>query len=131
MRSGETPVFTRFGGSEAMRRQSRIRIALTLVTAVVFGGAAGPASSRARAGIILETATLGPNPTPAIGVAGSSWIGARFSVTQPVLVDHIGANLQGAETIFGAIVPLSGPGGLPSLPPSQIESYAWPVQFLR
>jgi hypothetical protein len=26
--------------------------------------------------------------------------------------------------IFGAIVPLNGPGGLPALPPSQIESLA-------
>jgi hypothetical protein len=107
-----------------MRRRSAIRTTLTLVTAVVLGAAAGLSSSQVRAGIILETATPGPNPTPAIGLGGTSWIGARFSVAQPVLVDQIGANLEGAQTIFGAIVPLSGPGGLPAKPPSQIESYA-------
>jgi len=84
----------------------------------------GWTSSPARAGIILETATPGPNPTPAVGVGGARWIGARFTITQPVLVDHIGVNLEGASTIFGAIVPLSGPSGLPTMPPSQIESYA-------
>jgi hypothetical protein len=78
----------------------------------------------ARADLILETAEPGPNPTPAIGIAALQWIGARFTVTQTVQVDHIGANLEGANTIFGAIVPLSGPGGLPQMPPSQIESYA-------
>jgi hypothetical protein len=107
-----------------MRRPTAIRIALTLFTMATLGGASGLASARARADIILETATLGPDPTPAHGLGGLQWIGARFSVTQTVLVDQIGANLEGAGTIFGAIVPLSGPGGLPSMPPSQIESYA-------
>jgi hypothetical protein len=101
-----------------------IRTAVTLFVAAVLGEGMGPASSRARAGIILETAKLGPNPMPAVGLGGTQWVGARFSVTQPVLVDHIGANIQGAQTIFGAIVPLGGPGGLPALPPTQIESYA-------
>src|SRR5262249_14232219 len=80
--------------------------------------------SPARASIILETATPWPNPTPAVGIRGAQWVGARFTVTQTVQVDHIGANLEGASTIFGAIVPLSGPGGLPTMPPSQIESFA-------
>ena len=107
-----------------MRRTTRIRIALTLSAAAMLCGVPGLGSSRARAGTILETATLGPNPTPAIGLGGLQWIGARFSITQTTEVDHIGANLEGASTIFGAIVPLSGPDGLPSMPPSQIESYA-------
>jgi hypothetical protein len=99
-------------------------MALTFFTAAMLGGALGPAASRAQAGVILETATPGPNPTPAVGLGAAQWIGARFSVTQPVLVDQIGANLEGSSTIFGAIVPLSGAGGLPPMPPSQIESYA-------
>ena len=107
-----------------MRRQTTIRMALTLFAAAILGEAPGPGPSRARADIILETATLGPDPTPAIGLGGLQWIGARFSVTQSVHVDHIGANLEGASTIFGAIVPLSGPDGLPPMPPSHIESYA-------
>jgi hypothetical protein len=124
MLAGETPWLALQRGTDAMRRPTTIRTALTLFAAAMLGGAAGPASFPAQAGIILETATPGPNPTPAVGLAGIQWIGARFSVTQPVLVDHIGANLEGASTIFGAIVPLSGPGGLPTMPPSQIESYA-------
>jgi hypothetical protein len=107
-----------------MRLSTPIRIAITLFAVALLADASGPASSPVRAGIILETATPGPNPTPVIGIGGVQWVGARFSITQPVVVDHIGANLEGAETIFGAIVPLSGPGGLPSMPPSQIESYA-------
>jgi hypothetical protein len=85
--------------------------------------ACGVGSSPARGGIILETATLGPNPTPAIGLGGLQWVGARFTVTQATQVDQIGANLEGASTIFGAIVPL-GPDGLPTMPPSKIESFA-------
>jgi hypothetical protein len=72
----------------------------------------------------METATLGPNPTPAIGVAGLQWVGARFTVYKNVEVDHIGVNLAGAETIFGAIVPISGPDGLPTFPGDQIETFA-------
>src|SRR5947209_7960201 len=63
----------------AMRRRTAIRMVIALSTASLVGGAAGPASSPARAGIILETATLGPNPAPAIGIGGIQWIGARFS----------------------------------------------------
>jgi hypothetical protein len=75
-------------------------------------------------GIIMETATLGPDPTPAIGIGALQWVGARFTVFKNVEVDHIGVNLAGAQTIFGAIVPLSGPDGLPTFSPDQIESFA-------
>ena len=67
---------------------------------------------------------LGPDPTPAMGIGGLQWIAARFTVSKSVQVDHIGVNLAGAQTIFGAIVPLSGPDGLPTFPPDQIESFA-------
>src|SRR4051794_12031228 len=107
-----------------MQRPTAVRVALTLLSASMLSAAVGPCSTPARADIILETATPGPDPTPVIGISPLQWIGARFSVTEPVLVDHIGVNLLGASTIFGAIVPLSGPGGLPPMPPSQIESYA-------
>ncbi len=105
------------------RRQPIIRTSLILITAAVLGVACGVGSSPARGGIILETATLGPNPTPAIGLGGLQWVGARFTVTQATQVDQIGANLEGTSTIFGAIVPL-GPDGLPTMPPSKIESFA-------
>ncbi len=81
-------------------------------------------ASSLHAEIILETATAGPNPTPAVGIGGLQWIGARFSLTQTVKVESIGVNLSGSSTIFGAIVALSGPGGLPGVPPSQIEADA-------
>ena len=74
--------------------------------------------------VIMETATLGPNPTPAVGIGEIQWIGARFTVHKNVAVDHIGVNLAGAQTFFGAIVPLSGPDGLPTFPGDQIESFA-------
>jgi hypothetical protein len=80
--------------------------------------------SIARADLILETATPGPPPTTAIGVGGIQWLGARLTIAQTVLVDHIGCNLSGAGTVFGAIVPLSGLTGLPPSPPDQIVSYA-------
>ena len=80
--------------------------------------------SRSYDGIILETATLGPDPTPAIGLGGLQWVGARFTVYEAVEVDHIGANLAGAQTIFGAIIPLSGPDDLPTFAADQIESFA-------
>jgi hypothetical protein len=107
-----------------MRRPTATRLAITLLAAATLAEACGLASLPVRAGIILETATPGPNPTPAVGLGAVQWIGARFTITQPVTVDQIGANLEGASTIFGAIVPLSGPGGLPSMSPSLIASYA-------
>jgi hypothetical protein len=83
-----------------------------------------PAPTGAWADIILETALLGADPQPAAGVAGSQWIGARFSLDTETIIDAIGANIQGVNMIFGAIVPIDGPGGLPSMPPNDIESYA-------
>ncbi|WP_165235929.1 hypothetical protein [Aquisphaera insulae] len=80
--------------------------------------------SRAHADTILETATLGANPTPAVGLGALQWVGARFSVSNSVDVDTVGANLQGAQSLFVAIVALDGPDGLPSWAPSQIESHA-------
>jgi hypothetical protein len=100
--------------------------ARALLTAVAANLALGVmlCSGPARGGVILETATLGPNPQPAIGVAGLQWVGARFSISQTTHVDEIGANLAGVSTLFGAIVPLSGPNGLPAFAPSQIQSFA-------
>jgi hypothetical protein len=72
----------------------------------------------------METATLGTNPTPAAGIGEIQWIGARFTVHEKVEVNHIGVNLAGAQTIFGAIVAISGPDGLPTFPGAQIESFA-------
>jgi hypothetical protein len=80
--------------------------------------------SKAYDEIILETATLGPDPTPAIGVGGLQWVGAKFSVHHGVEVEHIGVNLAGAQTIFGAIIRMSGPDDLPTFSPDQIESFA-------
>ncbi len=73
---------------------------------------------------ILETATLGPDPTPAIGIGGLQWVAAKFTVSKSVQVDHIGVNLAGAQRIFGAIIPVFGPDALPTFPPDQIESFA-------
>jgi hypothetical protein len=43
------------------------------------------------------------------------YLGARFQVLAPTLVDHIGGHLSGISgQIFGAIIPLSGPTDLPS-----------------
>ncbi len=64
------------------------------------------------------------NPTPAVGIGALQWIGARFTLHKKAEVDHIGVNLAGAQSVFGAIVPLSGPHGLPTFPGDQIESFA-------
>ncbi len=107
-----------------MQGHSAFRATVVLLSAVVLGAALASGPSPAGAATILETATLGQSPLTLQGIGATFWIGARFTVAQQVQVDHIGANIQGAGTIFGAIVPLSGPGGLPTMPPSQIESYA-------
>ena len=93
-------------------------VTVTLALGVMLG------SGLARGDVVLETATVGPNPQPEIGLGGLQWVGARFSISQTTQVDEIGANLEGASTIFGAIVPLSGPNGLPTFAPSQIQSFA-------
>jgi hypothetical protein len=95
-----------------------------LFSLVLVGTWLAIAPASVRADIILETALLGADPQPAAGVAGSQWIGARFSLDTETIIEAIGANIQGVNTIFGAIVPIDGPGGLPSMPPSDIESYA-------
>jgi hypothetical protein len=95
------------------------RIGGCLVVAILLGG-----GGAARAGLILETADLGGGPPGLIGIGFIQWLGARFSIDQPTQVDHVGGPLAGAGDLFAAIVPLDGPGGLPSGPPLDIESYA-------
>src|SRR5439155_25362622 len=47
----------------------------------------------ARAGLILETASLGPStPTEAYALNATSFLGARFHVSSAVAVDHIGGH---------------------------------------
>src|SRR4051812_12423229 len=107
-----------------MRRHSAFRVTRIPLSSMVLGAALASGPSTVAGATILETATLGPPPLTLTGIGGTFWLGARFTVAQQVQVDHIGANIQGAGTIFGAIVPLSGPSGLPTMPPSQIESNA-------
>jgi hypothetical protein len=107
-----------------MRKRSAFEAFVILLSSMALSATLGSAPSRAVGATILETATLVANPVPNRGIGGLQWIGARFTVAQSVQVDHIGTNLAGASTIFGAIVPLSDPGGLPPLPPAQIASYA-------
>jgi hypothetical protein len=109
---------------QAMRGSATFGAVVILLSAMALGALLGSAPSGAQGSIILETATLAASPVPDRGIGGLQWLGARFSVAQPVQVDHIGTNLAGASTIFGAIVPLSGLGGLPPQPPDQIASYA-------
>src|SRR5262249_29397042 len=107
-----------------MERHSTFRTTVLLLSTALLGAELSSVPSPVRGATILETATLGANPVARQGIGGIQYVGARFTVAQPVIVDHIGVNLAGSSTIFGAIVPLSGPGGLPANPPSQIESYA-------
>src|SRR5262245_33601347 len=106
------------GGS--MRRRMASHVTWCLVAAAALH----LAPSRGRAALILETATPGPPPVTAIGIGAIQWLGARFTIAQTVQVDHIGCRIAGAETAFGAIVPLDGLSGLPTSPPAQIASYA-------
>jgi PEP-CTERM motif len=81
----------------------------------------------ARAGLILETASLGPStPTEGYAINATSFLGARFHVASAVAVDHIGGHFvfqpgglgaipQGqGGSLFGAIIQLSGPTALPA-----------------
>lgn len=66
--------------------------------------------------VIYESATL-QNFGLAIVTefSGQQFLGARFHVTGPVRVSAIGGVMYGGgNTFFGAIVPLSGPTGLPA-----------------
>ena len=74
------------------------------------------ASSPLQATIILETASPGPAPSGSFGtvLASYQFIGARFTLNQPMQIDSIGGHLRGTGTLFGAIVSLSSPTALPS-----------------
>jgi hypothetical protein len=71
------------------------------------------------AAILLETAQ--PGPTPAVtfgdGLYTTQWMGARFEVMQRTRITSVGGHLWGAEpgpnTLFAAIVALSGPASVP------------------
>jgi hypothetical protein len=82
---------------------------------------------QADAGIILESATLGPTgQNGGISVGNEQYLAARFQVGTAVTVDHIGGHLAEFHPggLFGAIVQLSGPAALPSFLPSAIASNA-------
>jgi hypothetical protein len=73
-------------------------------------------ASAARAEYILETASyVGPQSFGYV-VGQSQLLGARFSVAETTLVDHVGGNLlqDTPGDLFAAIVSLSDPIGLPS-----------------
>jgi hypothetical protein len=71
----------------------------------------------ADASIIYESAT---NPQPSMGgwgLSNNEFLGTRFSVANTTQITAIGGHLGSAGTygIFGAVVKLSGPTGLPRL----------------
>jgi hypothetical protein len=88
----------------------------------------------ASAAILLETAQ--PGPTPSVisgdGLYTSQWMGARFEVTQRTRITSVGGHLWGAEpgpnTLFAAIVALSGPTGVPFTGTSSDPSVGLPPQ---
>lgn len=78
---------------------------------------------------ILESATVGPSgqgtgPT----IASFQYVGARFHISKPTLVDHVGGYLgdviSGPFTIFGAITSITSPTGFPSVRPSDFQPLA-------
>ena len=77
--------------------------------------------------IIFESALLqNPGqPTAGLLLYDAQWGGSRFSVDETVRVTAIGGHLTTLRgTLFGAIIPLSGPLALPDFLPSQIEQFA-------
>ena len=78
-------------------------------------GIAGPAA----ADTIHESATFVPGGSGA-SLTQTIFQGSRFSLSQPVAVDHIGGHIQGLPLVsgngllFGAIVGLSSPTALPT-----------------
>lgn len=72
----------------------------------------------ASAAVIYQSATLGPvGQMGGAALVHTQFLGARFYVPTTVQVTAIGGHLvqfPGGGSLFGAIVPLSGPMGLPT-----------------
>ncbi len=93
---------------------------LAFVGGVVLLGVDSAASHAAN---LHESATLGvTGETGGVSVSDRAYVGSRFTLTDTVLVTHIGGHLVGAgdKQIFGAIVSLESPSALPSFAPSAL-----------
>jgi hypothetical protein len=76
------------------------RMLLSGLGAIALARAVAPVS--ARAGLILETATLGqPGGGSPQALGTQQWFGARFLVTTPTAVDHIGGHFYGIPVGYG------------------------------
>jgi hypothetical protein len=70
--------------------------------------------------IIFQSALLGPTGQTGGGaLRPDEFIGARFSISAPVMVTQIGGHMgedgfEGVNSLFGAILRLSGPEALPT-----------------
>jgi len=75
------------------------------------------AATPATAGLVYESATLGPVPDwMGYPLLSNQILGARFNISEPTQVTAIGGHLYvgvGSGSIFGAIVALNGPNALP------------------
>ena len=86
--------------------------------------------SEVHADYILQSATLGPTGQPGgVLIRGDQFLGARFTLTQATLITQVGGHIGvdsnvGNNTLFAAIVALSGPNGLPLTSPATIASNA-------
>jgi len=84
-----------------------------LASVVVLALAVAPL----RADLIYQSATPGGGPGGTnYLVASSQFLGVRFNVLSPVVTTDIGGVFNGISPggLFGAVVELSGPGGVPA-----------------
>jgi hypothetical protein len=96
----------------------------TVITLLVATNARGVVTSTA----FLESGTLPFSNQGALTLGVFQYIGCRFHLDQPVLVDHIGGGIGDAgfldPTIFGAIAQLSSAAGFPDGHPSDFQPVA-------
>lgn len=80
----------------------------------------------AQGGVIYESATLGPLTGSGTTLYGDQYLGARFSLAEPIQVQAVGGHMYGIDggSLFGAIVSLSSPSALPSGNPFDMTTIA-------
>lgn len=100
------------------------KIGIAAASACVMGLALGTAPNAADAGIIFSTANYTGVDTGEYIVSDDRYFGVGFTLDATTQIRGIGGQFGGfpSGTIFGAIVPLTSAGSLPSFTPSTIEA---------
>ena len=99
------------------RRQSLRGVVIVVFTSIL----SGPASADV---IVFQSSLMGAPAFGGYSLSSNQYLGARFHISAPTQIIAVGGNIGGGwfhsdgstsgATVFGSIVPLSGPTALPS-----------------